>query len=269
MKKNKPILPRRRAMTSEQAREVRRSGHADAKEFASLIGLPSDYQNDPNAKKDVIDLAGDAHSVKSGANKWQIFLHPSSRFEKDMIFRRLNGLGQLFLDCLAVFPDKFEEYKQNKIFYKDRLKKSMQKLKERLQNEETLRVFLEKSFFNAGEVTYLTIKHNNCFNVFHSDDAVKVLADGINVENSKGEQKVIFKIKNINAKTLKNFPLVTIGEIEMRNDSKIHFKEMKFWMSKDRTFELLKNNISPVKEVKSRLFVYGKAIKIFRKYECG
>lgn len=266
MKKKKSKLPKRRAMTSEQAREVRRSGHADAKKFASLIGLSSDYQNDPNAKKDVIDLSGDAHSVKSGAKKWQIFLYSPGRFERDMIFRRLNGLGQLLLDCLAVFPNKFEEYKQNKIFYKNQLKKLMQKLKERMQNKETLRAFLEKSFFNAGEVAYLTIKQNNCFNVFHGDDIVKILTENISVENSKGEQKVIFKIKNLNLKTLKRFPRVTIGEIEMRNESEVHFREIKFWMSKIRTFELLKNNVLPAKEIKSRLSVYGKAIKTFRKY---
>ncbi|TSC91855.1 MAG: hypothetical protein CEN92_179, partial [Candidatus Berkelbacteria bacterium Licking1014_96] len=167
---------------------------------------------------------------------------------------------------LDVFPNKFEKYKQNKIFYKNRLRKLMQKIKIRMQNKETLRAFLEKSFFNAGEVTYLTIKHNNYFNVFHGDDAVKILTDKINVDNSKGEQKVIFKIKNINMKTSKNFPLITIGEIEMRNDSKIHFKEMKFWMGKDKTFELLKNNISPVKKIKSKLSVYGKALKTFKRY---
>ncbi|RKZ29141.1 hypothetical protein DRQ29_00650, partial [bacterium] len=91
---------RKKAMTSEQARNVRKKGHDDAKEFARLIGLPSDYQNDPQAKKDVVDLAGDAHSVKSGTKKWQIFLYAHSRFEKDKIFKRLNGLGQLMMNCL-------------------------------------------------------------------------------------------------------------------------------------------------------------------------
>ena len=92
MRKDKAKTHKKKAMTSEQARKVRQSGHDDAKEFANLIGLPTDYQNDPQAKKDVIDLLGDAHSVKSGAKKWQIFLHSPSRFERDIIFRRLNGL---------------------------------------------------------------------------------------------------------------------------------------------------------------------------------
>lgn len=266
MKENKIMAHKKKAMTSEQARKVRQAGYDDAKKFAYLIGLLSDYQNDPQAKKDVIDLSGDAHSVKSGVKKWQIFLYSPSRFKKDTIFRRLNGLGQLLLDCLNVFPNTFEEYKQNKLHYKSMLRQPMQKLKERLQNKETLKAFFEKSFFNAGEVSYLTIKYNDFFHVFRNDDVVKILTENIGVENSKGEQKVIFKIENTNPKTVKRFPAITIGEIEMRNDSIMHFKEIKFWMSKDKTFELLKTNIFSVKKVKSKLFLYGKALKTFKKY---
>ncbi len=266
MSKNKDAIYKKRAMTSEQARQVRQAGHDDAREFAFLIGLPSDYQNDPQAKKDVIDLAGDAHSVKSGAKKWQIFLYSPRRFERDIIFRRLNGLGQLLLTCLNVFPLSFSEYKQNKSYYKELLKDPMRQLKEKLQNEGTLEAFFEKSFFNAGEVTYLTIKYNNSFHIFHRVDVVRVLTDNISVENSRGDQKVIFKIRNINQKTQKRFPLVTIGEIEIRNDSDIHFKEIKFWMYKEKTFLLLKENISPVRELKQKLLVYGKALKTFKKY---
>lgn len=258
------MLHKKKAMTSEQARNVRQSGHDDAREFAILIGLSSDYKNDPQAKKDVIDLAGDAHSVKSGKKKWQIFLHSPSRFEKDAIFKRLNGLGRLFSDCLNVFPNEFKGYKKNKAYFKNLLKIPMQALKEKLQNKETLHVFMEKSFFNAGEVSYLTIKDNDSFYVFRNSDVVKVLSENSSVENSKGEQKVIFKTENANPKTLKRFPRTTIGEIEIRTDSEVHFKEMKFWMGKDKTLGLLKNSVSPIKEVKPKLFVCGKAIKTFK-----
>ena len=65
---------KKRALSSEDARNIRQRGYDDALEFALSIGLSSDYKNDPHAKKDVIDLSGDAHSVKSGEKKWQIFL---------------------------------------------------------------------------------------------------------------------------------------------------------------------------------------------------
>ncbi len=259
-------MHKKRAMSSDQARRVRQAGHDDAREFAHLIGLPLDYQNDPQAKKDVIDLAGDAHSVKSGAKKWQIFLYSPGRFERDIIFRRLNGLGQLLLNCLNVFPATFFEYEENKLHYKNLLRGPMIQLKEKLQNKGTLKAFFEKSFFNAGEVTYLTIKSDNSFHVFHSKDVVQVLTDHIDVINSTREQKVVFKIENTNQKTKKRHPLVTIGEIEMRNDSDIHFKEIKFWMYKDKTLTLLKRNIFPSQELKSRLLAYGKALKTFKKY---
>jgi hypothetical protein len=67
-------MSKRKAMSKEKAQNVRAKGHEDAKSFAKLIGLDSDYQNDVKAKKDVIDLSGDAHSVKSGAKRWQLFL---------------------------------------------------------------------------------------------------------------------------------------------------------------------------------------------------
>ena len=55
-----------RGSSPDVARAYRQSGHDDALIFALEIGLDKDYRRDPKAKKDVIDLAGDAHSVKSG-----------------------------------------------------------------------------------------------------------------------------------------------------------------------------------------------------------
>ena len=90
------VAPRRkRGLNSEDARAVRQRGHDDALEFALAIGLTRDYQNNPQAKKDVIDLSGDAHSVKSGAKKWQIFLYGLGRFGSDDAFSVMNGLGEL------------------------------------------------------------------------------------------------------------------------------------------------------------------------------
>ena len=59
----------KRGLSTEGARIVRQRGHDDALAFALSIGLDSDYKNDVVAKKDVIDLSGDAHSVKSGAKR--------------------------------------------------------------------------------------------------------------------------------------------------------------------------------------------------------
>ena len=253
-------------MTSEQAGRVRQAGHDDAKEFAKLIGLQEDYQNDLQAKKDVVDLSGDAHSVKSGKKKWQIFLYSKSRFENDIVFRRLNGLGELLLNCLGVFPEKREIYLENKHLYKQKLESQMVKLKEVLQKKETLCAFLWKSFFNAGEVAYLTIKQNNEFHIFKSDEVVELLTDNIKVINSRGNQKVVFKVENKNPKSKKTFPYVSIGEIEMRNDSDVHYREIKFWIFKVKTFDLLAKSTKTKTTPKKGLNIYGTAIKTFRRY---
>src|SRR3990167_1963306 len=91
---------KKRGLSSENARWVRQSGHNDALEFAITIGLPRDYSNDSKAKKDVIDPSGDAHSVKSGHKKWQIFLYGLGRFESDDAFRVMNGIGDLLIQCI-------------------------------------------------------------------------------------------------------------------------------------------------------------------------
>lgn len=48
-------MRRRRASTSQQAREYRQRGHDSALAFAQSIGMPADYANDRRAKKDVIE----------------------------------------------------------------------------------------------------------------------------------------------------------------------------------------------------------------------
>ena len=104
----------KRGLSSEDARKVRQKGHDDAYEFAMLIGLENDYQNDIVAKKDVIDLSGDAHSVKSGNKKWQLFLYGINRFRNDDFFQTMNGIGQLLIKCIEAFPEKFDDYTKNR-----------------------------------------------------------------------------------------------------------------------------------------------------------
>jgi hypothetical protein len=55
----------------------------------------------------------------------------------------------------------------------------------------------------------------------------------------------------------------------MRNDSDIHYREVKFWLGKNQTLNLLKSKISTSKEVNERLILYGTAIKKLTKYLKG
>lgn len=156
---------RSRASSSDRARAYRQAGHDNALLFALELGLGEDYGNDHQAKKDVIDPSGDAHSVKSGGINWQLFLYRRNRFLTDDGFLALNGIGLLLVHCIDAFPPSFEEYRHNPDAAKERLKTPMRELKDRFQRKALLRGFLMKSIFNGGEVNYLTILHED---VFHS-----------------------------------------------------------------------------------------------------
>jgi hypothetical protein len=196
---------RKRALSSINARRIRQRGYDDALEFALSIGLSSDYKNDPHAKKDVIDPSGDAHSVKSGEKKWQIFLYRLERFWSDDAFGAMNGIGDLLAECINAFPPTFPAYQRNKTAANERLRRPMRKLAELLQEKRRLRAFLNKALFNAGEVNYLTVKHEGKFHVFLNRDVMRVFSDNLEVCNSKAltagqmpEQKVLFRYNGLN-----------------------------------------------------------------------
>jgi hypothetical protein len=255
-------MPKKKAMTSEKASFVKKRGHADAREFAEVLGIGKEFKSDPTAKKDVIDSEGYSYSVKSGEKKWQIFLYGKTRFESNFTFKSMDGLGEIFLQCIGSFPELRSDYLKDKRKYKEKLQEPMRKLCEKLKDKRLLAGFIDKSMFNSGEVNFLVVKDKEKFHVFWGKDVVDTLTENFKVENSKAkissqldDQKVVFK-----------FSGKTIGEIEMRNDSDIHYREVKFWLGKSQTLNLLKSKISPSKEVNKRLILYGIAIKKLSKY---
>lgn len=257
-----PIIKKTRASSSEAARKYRQQGHDDALSFALAIGLDEDYKNDAKAKKDVIDPSGDAHSVKSGEKKWQIFLYGLNRFESDAFFRVMNGMGQLLIDCINAFPLSYEDYIKNKSEAKEKLRTYMVALAEKLQDKHRLRAFIGKSMFNGGEVNYLTVYQNNKFHVFWGKEVEQIMADNLIITNSQAriaghfpEQKVIFKYNGLN-----------LAELEMRNDSPIHYREIRFNMYKPKAVGLLMSKITTVKNFNEKVIVYGDAIKHFGKW---
>ena len=252
-------MAKRRASTSEDARAYRAHGHAVAKRFALMLGLDEDYQNDRLAKKDVIDPSGDAHSVKSGQKKWQIFLYARDRFINDDGFQALNGIGTLLIHCIDIFPPDYEDYKREPGAYKKRLKTPMRELKDRLQRRALLRAFLSKAMFNAGEVDYLTAYHDNNYHVFHNRDVVESFGNSFSVENSKAkarnqvdDQKVIFKFEDVN-----------VAELEMRNDSKAHYRRVRLNMKTPEAMNMLQIMVREVTSFNENVLVYGSAIKKF------
>lgn len=251
---------KRRGSTSDEARRIRQEGHDIAKLFALKLGLSDDYQNDLKAKKDVIDPSGDAHSVKAGTKKWQIFLYSLSRFEE---FKAMNGIGDILISCIDSFPSTYEEYQQNKVVYKNALAPKMELLADKLSKPVVLAAFLEKSIFNGGEVNYLTVYHDGKFHVFWGKEVVKVMVSNLTVTNSIARnatqfssQKVILRFENQN-----------LGEIEMRNDSQVHYREIRFNMIKPKAMALLFRTITDCSEFQEDVLVYGEAKKHFGRWK--
>lgn len=257
---NPGVVRKKRASSSDQARSKRQEGHDNAKLFALLLGLPNDYQNDLKAKKDVIDPSGDAHSLKSGQKKWQIFLYSEGRFDE---FRVMNGIGEILINCINSFPLSYDEYVINKNKAKQLLRPHMVELAQKLSDKRRLKAFIEKSMFNGGEVNYLTILDDSKFHVFHHKDVCDVMSEQLTVTNSQArklgetpEQKVVFKYQG-----------VTLGEVEMRNDSPKHYREIRFNMMKPKAMKLLFENISAKSDFSDAIVVYGQAIKKFGKWQ--
>ncbi len=252
----------RRASTTEAAREYRQRGHDDALLFALAIGLEDDYRRDQAAKKDVIDPAGDAHSVKSGRIKWQVFLYRRNRFLDDDGFQALNGVGSLLVHCIDAFPPRYSDYEDNKEPAKLRLQAPMRELKDRFQRKALLRAFLRKSLFNGAEVQYLTVLRDGVFCVYWSDDVVTAMADGFEVVNSTarrpGEfdaQKVLFRHEGRN-----------VGELEMRNSSPGHYGEVLFNMNREPCLALLDAAGLETAEWSSEVRLYGQARRTFGRW---
>ncbi len=138
----------------------------------------------------------------------------------------------------------------------------MRELCQKLKEKRLLEAFIDKSMFNSGEVDFLVIKESDIFHVFYHSDVVKILSNNYSVENSKArgknqidDQKVVFKVSD-----------KTQEEIEMRNDSEIHYREVKFWLDKKLTFNLLKSQINKVKKLSVNIILYGKSINKLSKY---
>ena len=122
---------------------------------------------------------------------------------------------------------------------------------------------MNKSLFNAGEVNYLSVKHEGVFHVFLNQDVIQVFSDNLEVCNSRArtagqtpEQKVLFRYNGLN-----------LGELEMRNDSPVHYREVRFNMIKPKVMELLFSQIPMTNEFNDQVLVYGNASKSFGRWK--
>ncbi len=280
-----------RGSSSSQASQYKLQGHTDENLFSDLIG-GSVKTDSKTGKTDVIDAQNKKYTVKGASKKWQIFLYGYERFKNDKDFQNMDGLGKLFMESLDCFPNEYEKYltdknickkllveyihrnpqekalknidklkellPQSNLYFnsKLKLKETTEKIKNKLKNEENRKSFLDKAIFNMDEVDRMSIKKGNFFLVFEKSDVLDIFTENFVVENSvAGNIKTDLNIDG--QKVLMKYG-TNVVELEVRNDSPIHYRQIRFNMLKERALALLENNTKLIDKKGERIFFFGK-----------
>ena len=254
---------RKRAMTTTQASEKKKMGHINERHFAEIIDgevVKGTHKND------VIDQQGNNHSVKGG-QYWQIFLYRKSRLLTNTEFQGIGRVANLMVTCLDVFPEKRKDYEADKVHFKTLLRAPMRDLYEEIRKPTIFPELLSKAIFNGKEVDYLSILtpcmsnsisvNDKRYHIFTRNDVVSLLSTHLEIGNSRAikkgdipEQKVIFRYAGRN-----------IGEIEIRNESDKHYREMKWRFEACGVFALL--DVLERFRLSEQIYVRGRARKTF------
>jgi hypothetical protein len=283
-------INRRRAPSSKVSREKKLGGHTNEAEYAALIGGSTIKGT---GKGDVKDKSGKLHSVKSG-KKWQVFLYRHDRIEKSKYLSELRS-------CLDAFTKDYDRYVGDRtkcielkeflveesgrdavslmsndvvkkklgpneyVKAKERLAEATHRVCQKLQDKAFLTQFLAEALFNGPEVSYLAVKDGVSFSVFSRSDVLRVLTDELSPANSRAGhvpedynvdgQKVLLRYS-------KGDKEKNIVEIEIRNDSEQHYREVRFNMfSKDFLALLLGENAAlQSRKLREGVILYGMAI---------
>ena len=293
-------INRRRAPSSEISSEKKLSGHHREFNYATLIG---GEVLRGTQKGDVKDKNGNLHSVKSG-KKWQVFLYAYSRISASRHLNILKPCLDAFPEdyeqylfgrekCIAFKEEYIRKYGREAarrlsnddvvkhlgantyIESKTKLEQTTLSICNKLEDKDYLRNFLGEALFNNAEVEFLAIKdstYNNdgLFKVFAKEDVLDILSERflpavstagrVPEDYNVAGQKTLLKYQKTNG-TLKN-----IVEIEIRNDSSLHYRQVRFNMySKDALCLLL--NIPqrlPAEYLSNHVVAYGQAIETLR-----
>jgi hypothetical protein len=254
----------KRAMSSKAASYKKRSGHVNEQHFAYLI--EGDVVGGRTDKTDVIDQAYNTYSVKGG-EWWQIFLYGRDRFVTNTEFREIGNVANLLIDCIDAFPEDRSDYLKDKIYFKKCLQEPMRQLKDEIRRPAIFPQLLLKAIFNGNEVDCLSILSKELsrqdvpldqkyFHLFSAEDVVRLLSTKLGIENSRARgrgqmdaQKVIFRYRNKN-----------VGEIEIRTDSNIHYRQAKWRFNSPAILSLLQSNLEVTLVADRQTSVYGSAI---------
>jgi len=288
-------INRRRAASSQISSDKKLQGHLNEDFYASLIGAKTIKGH---GKSDVEDSAGHFHSVKSG-KKWQIFLYSMDRIERSKFLKILTPCLEAFTPnyenylqdrtkCIAYKEAhvKHNGRQQTKLLSnnqleselspneyiaaKERLAAATRNVCQSLYEKEFLKNFLDEAIFNINEVQYLAIRddtylQDKIFKVFARDDVLKILSSRLFPAVSRAGyvpedynvdgQKTLLKYSKEGGKE-KN-----IVELEVRNDSAAHYRQLRFNMYSHDALSILIDTLGPTpqRKIKNQIWFYGKA----------
>jgi hypothetical protein len=292
-------INRRRAASSEISSAKKIGGHKNEEDFASLIGGNTIAGRD---KSDLLDANGMKHSVKSG-KKWQIFLYSLDRIQNSQYLKILAPCLESFTpdyekylqDRVACIEYK-EEYIKEKgriaakslmnnhlelllspneyILAKSRLAMNTEKVKASLLEEQLRRNFLAEAIFNNEEVDFLTVRDDTFrkdgnFKVFSREDVLRVFSQELYPETSKaGHAPEDYNVpgqKTLLVYTKSNGKSKNLAELEVRNDSFTHYRQMRFNMYSADALSILTSRMeSKLSKIQNnRIWLYGEACDRF------
>jgi hypothetical protein len=289
-------INRRRAASSSVSREKKIAGHRNESVYADLIGGEVIIGTQ---KPDVKDNNDFFYSVKSG-KKWQVFLYRHDRIETSTYLNILKPCLDAFpkdYELYLAHRTRYIEYKESHIkkfgreatkdltnsevlaaignneYFNSKVKlaTATSKVCNSLVEKAFLRNFLAEAIFNNDEVDFLavidtTYEKDNVFKTFHRDDVLDVFSRLLSPSVSQAGyapedlniagQKTLLRYKT-STSLMKN-----AIEIEIRNDSAQHYREVRFNMYSSDALNLLLNNIEGNYKIPSKkLHYYGLAAK--------
>jgi hypothetical protein len=251
--------PKKKAMTGEKASIVKKAGHSNETEFASLL----EGNVIPGHGKADVSKNGLYFSLKKICKRIQVALYSKN----SKYWAITSASAMMCKDILTIYPSSFDEYKENKGHYKSLLREKMITFKNHLSDPVNLKEYLNLVFTNSGEVNYIVMKDGDHQYIFDSQEVIDTIVKDAKVENSKArkpgdtpEQKTLVTIPHGKKGNYKN-----LLELEIRNSSQGHYAEFLCVCNRDPLFHLLKSNIVDEAVFKDALIVRGAAIKDFEK----
>jgi hypothetical protein len=270
-----------RGSTSSQARAYKKAGHANENNFGSIIGGTNEGLN-PQGKTDWKDSDNRTYTVKTGhgCKKWQVFLYGFERISNDEDFSQMGRVGNLLVSALNSFPKLYSNYLEDKVKVKEflqtliaddrsglsllsdvrekfegrnsyldsklALSKVTSELSKELSELEIRKAFLRKSMFNNTEVEFLAISQPSSFEIYPRELVVESFGNRLTPSTSvSGNNPLDLNVpgQKILLKGSRN-----IVEIEIRNDSEKHYREVRFNMLTAPAIQILKETSRPKNE---------------------